>query len=98
MGNYDNEQLGVNNPSHPANSIEVFDEIELTEEQLIIQDLTEEIRLLRKEHEAIKSLLKVLNQMEAKEGTYVTGIGMDEETVKEYITYKKSLEIKINRL
>ena len=96
--NYDNEQLGVNNPSHPANSIEVFDEIELTEEQLIIQDLTEEIRLLRKEHEAIKSLLKVLNQMESKEGTYVTGIGMDEETQKEYITYKKSLEIKINRL
>ena len=96
--NYDNEQLGVNNPSHPANSIEVFDEIELTEGQLIIQDLTEEIRLLRKEHEAIKSLLKVLNQMEAKEGTYVTGIGMDEETEKEYITYKKSLEIKINRL
>ena len=98
MNSYDDKTTGLENPSHPANSIEVFDEIELTLDQRIIQSLSEEILYLRKEHEAIKSLLKVLNQMEAKEGTYVTGIGMDEETQKEYITYKKSLEIKINRL
>lgn len=96
--NYDNEQLGVNNPSHPANSIEVFDEIELTEEQLIIQDLTEEIRLLRKEHQAIKGILKQVEEMESEQGIYATCLGMTEQQEKDYIRLRQCLKIKIDRL
>jgi len=44
MTNYDNSELGVENPNHPANEIEV---IELTDDQKEIQDLRMSIKELK---------------------------------------------------
>lgn len=98
MPNYDEEQLGVNNPSHPANDIEVFDEVELTEEELLISVLQDELKSLRKEHESIKGILKQIEEMEAKEGIYANCLGMTEKQEKDYIHLRNCLKIKIIRL
>ena len=95
---YDEEKLGVNNPSHPANNIEVFDEIELTEEQLTIQNLKDELKDLKEEHEAIKGILRMIDEMEAEQGIYATCMGMNSKQESEYLHLRNSLKIKINRL
>jgi len=98
MKTYDDQTTGIENPLHPANQIEVYEEKELTPEELIIESLREEIREFKKEHEAIKGIHKMIVEKEAKEGIYATCLGMNDEQEKEYLHLKNCLATKINRL
>lgn len=98
MNKYDDKTTGTENPSHPANEIEVFDEIEFTEEELLISVLQDELKTLRKEHESIKGILKQVVAMEAEQGIHFSCMGMADQEEKDYLHFRKCLEIKINRL
>lgn len=98
MNGYDDKATGLENDFHPANQIEVFYEIEMTSDALIIQDLSAEIFRLRKEHESIKGILKQIEEMEAKEGIYANCLGMTEKQEKDYIHLRNCLKLKITRL
>jgi len=98
MNNYDDKTTGLENTSHPSLKIEVFDEVELTEEQLIILRLSDANISLKKEHESIKGILKQIEEMEAKEGIYANCLGMTEQQEKDYIHLRNCLKLKIIRL
>lgn len=98
MKTYDDQTTGIENPENPANQIEVYDEKELTEDELKIQSLESIIKDFEKEHDAIKRMHKAISEKEAKEGIYAACLGMNEEEEKEYLHLKNCLAIKINRL
>ena len=89
--NYDNYKTGLHDYNSPMNRKELKEEIELSEAEIKLAELKKQIS-------AIKSLFKTITKMESDEGIYANCLGMDEETEETYIRYKKSLEIKINRL
>ena len=91
MPNYDDHITGLHDDNSPMNLEELNEEIELSEAEI-------ELAELKKQISGIKSLFKTITKMEADEGIYANCLGMDEETEETYIRYKKSLEIKINRL
>jgi len=98
MNGYDDQTTGIENPLHPANQIEVYDEKELTPEELKIQSLESQIKEFKKQHDAIKWILKEMQIREAKEGIWSTGVGMKEDQENEYLHLKHCLATKINRL
>jgi len=88
MENYDNSELGVEHPNHPANEIEV---IELTQDEQRIQDLEIQIKEIQKIYSNIL-------RMESEEGIFSQCIGMDEEKESKYIKAKEIFNFKLNQL
>ena len=88
---YDDYKTGLHDDNSPMNREELKEEIELSEAEI-------ELAELKKKISDIKSIFNEINKIEAKEGIWSASLGMDEETEETYIRYKKSLEIKINRL
>jgi len=88
MRNYDNSELGVEHPNHPANEIEV---IELSQDEQRIQDLEIQIK-------EIKKIYSNILRMESEEGIFSQCIGMDEETESKYIKLKSHFQLKLNKI
>ena len=88
MTNYDNSELGVENPNHPANEIEV---IELSQEEQRIQYLEIQIKEIQKIYSNIL-------RMESEEGIFSQCIGMDEEKESKYIKLKSHFQLKLNKI
>lgn len=83
MPNYDNSELGVENPDHPANEIEV---IELTEDEIRIHDLEMSIKELQR-------INKNMQRIFIEEGLFIIGKESDK-----YIKIQERFNFKLNKL
>ena len=83
MSNYDDSELGVENPNHPANQIEV---IELTEEEIELQDLKMSVKELQRIN---KNMQRILSE----EGLFIVG-----KESEQYIKLQELFNHKLNKL
>ena len=91
MNSYDDKTTGLENPSHPAVNIEVFDEEIYSPQEIWIENKLEEI----------KNIKKLWDNMERRFNESVMLIASaneDNDSVIEYIKLKATLTHRLNRL
>lgn len=92
MANYDDYVLGVNNPLHPTNEIQVNDEQFLTQEEIWIDAKKEEIK-------QIKQILSNMERIYNEGNGFLTFLKNDlPQGIDEYVRLREKLAFKINRL
>jgi len=91
MNSYDDKTTGLENTSHPANDIEVFDEEIQSPQEIWIENKLEEI----------KNIKKLWENMERRYNDavmFTASANEDTDSVVEYIKLKGTLTHRLNKL
>jgi len=91
MNSYDDKTTGLENPSNPANEIEVFDEEIYSPQEIWIENNLEEIK-------NIKKLWENMERRYNESAMFIASLNEDTDSVIEYIKLKATLTHRLNRL
>lgn len=91
MNGYDDKTTGLENPSHPANDIEVFDEEIQSPQEIWIENKLEEIK-------NIKKLWANMERIFNESVMLIASANEDNDSVIEYIKLKATLTHRLNKL
>lgn len=91
MNSYDDKTTGLENNSHPALEIEVFDEEIYSPQEIWIENKLEEIK-------NIKKLWENMERRYNESDMFIASVNEDTDSVMEYVKLKGTLTHRLNKL